>query len=105
MRVDLLLQFLHRLFRDTNGISPGDKAAWRLLLVGDHHKGTRELRWVTRLLSVHGLVPLHSLSVTVGVLFDERLGVSCRLRREQFGAEESGIDDGRANAEWLDLGM
>ena len=101
--VDLLLQILHLLLGDGNGIGAGDKAARRGLLAGNREECLRELGRVAGLLAVHGLVPLHAVRMTVCVVRNGRRRIGRRILGEQLGAEEPRVDNGGMDAERRDL--
>ena len=86
MGVRLLLQVLGLLLGDGDGIGAGEEAARRLLLAGDRDEGARELGGVAYLLTVHTLVPLHPLCMTIGVVRNRGRSVGRRLLRQEIGA-------------------
>ena len=101
--VDLLLEVLHLLLGDGDGIGAGDKAARRGLLVGDRDERLRELGRVASLSPILSLIPFPLGRAVLSVVLDGRRGVGRRLLREQLGAEHAGVDDGGADAQRCDL--
>src|SRR3954463_14469411 len=101
--VDLLLAFGELLLGLRERVGAGDEAERRLLFVGDDQERPGELGGVAALLAVHALPELALRGVALGVVLDRRGGVVRRLLGEQLGTEEPGVDDGRVDAERLDL--
>src|SRR5687768_3479795 len=85
-------------------IGAGGEAQRRLLLTCEVDQRIGELRGIADLLPVHTLPGGDGLLAPFGVVLDRGLGVLGRLRREQFGAEEAGLDQHRADSERSDLG-
>jgi hypothetical protein len=56
------------------------------------------------LLAVHGVPRGNGLLGALPIVVDRGLGVLGRLRCEQLGAEEAGLDEHRADTERRDLG-
>ena len=102
--VDLLLERGDLLLGRGDGVGAGDEAPRRLLLVGDRQQRLGELGRVADLLAVLALPELELRGVALGVVLDRRRGVVRRLLREELGAEEPRVDDGRVDAERRDLG-
>src|SRR3954463_11486675 len=102
--VDLLLAFGELLLSLRERVGAGDEPERRLLFAGDGQECVGELGGVADLPAVHAIPELAVSRVALGVVLDRRWGVVRRVLREQFGAEEPGVDDRGVDAEWLDLG-
>src|SRR5947209_17467045 len=71
--VDLLLEVLHLLLGDGDGIGTSDKTARRGLLAGNRDECLPEPGRVAALLAVHGIVPLPPLGMTVCIVREGQL--------------------------------
>jgi hypothetical protein len=101
--IDLVEQFPRLLFDTLDGVGAGDPAQRRLGLVGEVDECGCQLGGIAPLLTVHAVPRLDSLPGALGVVVDRGLGVVRRLRGEQVGAEEPGLDHRRPDAERSDL--
>ena len=99
VRLDLGFQVRDLLFGSGNGIGARDEAARRRLLIGNRNERARELRWISGLPAILGFPVLDQRPSAFVVVGDGRLGVVRRLFRQEFRAEEAGIDDGGIDAE------
>ena len=84
--------------------APAGKRSGGSSWLGELDQRLGELGGVAALLAVHALPGGDGLLGALGVVVDRGLGVLRRLRREQLGAEEAGLDEHRADAERRDLG-
>src|SRR5256714_10455240 len=94
--VSLGLKCLH-------GVCAGSKTNWRFLERNELHERVSELCGVATLLPIHALPGSDNLLGLRGVIVNGGLGIRGRVIAEQLGAEETGLDQHRANSEGGDL--
>src|SRR4051812_8546651 len=84
-------------------ISAGSKARWRIVQRGQSHESLGKLDRIATLLAVHAGPGRYSLLGALLIVSDGGLSVDGRVLCKKLGAEESGLNQHRADAEWRDF--
>ena len=84
-------------------VSACGESSGRFLEFGELYDRVGELGWIAALFAIHAAPCSDGLSGALGVVVDGGLRVSGGLSGKQLGAEKTGFDQHRADAEGSDL--